>query len=71
MRGDRIERIIPGNPVEDSARGPAFAQAILADIRFPDHDEPIGLIVWKRSKQHRVDKREESGRGGDAKSEEE
>ena len=69
--GDRIERIIPGDPVEDIARGRALAQAILADIRLPHHDESIGLIVGERSKQHRVHKREECGRRRDAKSEEE
>ena len=69
--GDRIERIIPSDPVEDIARGRALAQAILADVRFEHHDEPIGLIVGKRSKQHRVDKREECGRRRDTKSEEE
>ena len=69
--GDRIERIVPSDPVDDIARGRALAQAILADIRFEHHDEPIGLIVGKRSKQHRVDEREERGRRRDAKSEEE
>ena len=69
--GDRIERIVAGDPVEDIARGRPFAQAILADIRLPHHDEPIRLIVRERSQQHRVDKREERGRRRDAKSEEE
>ena len=69
--GDRIERIVPSDPVEDIARGRALAQAILADIRFPHHDEPIRLIVGERPQQHRVDKREERGRRRDPKSEEE
>ena len=68
--GDRIERIIPSDPVEDIARRRP-AQAILADIRLPHHDQPIWLIVGKRSKKHRVNKREECGRGRYAKSEEE
>ena len=69
--GDRVERVIPGDPVGDIARGRAFAKAILGDIRLEHHDESIGLIVRQRPQQHRVNKREERGRGRDAKSEEE
>ena len=69
--GDRIERIVPSDPVDDIARGRAFAHAILADIRFPHHDESIRLIVRERSKKRRVNKREERGRRRNPKSQEE
>ena len=68
---DRIERIVPGDPVDDIARGRPLAEAILGDVRLPHHDQPIRLIVGERPEQHRVDEREERGRGRDAESEEE
>ena len=69
--GDRIERIVASDPVDDIAWGRPFAQAILTGIRFPHRDKSIRLIVRQRSQQHRVNKREERRRRSDTECKEE
>src|SRR5687768_6787345 len=68
---DRVERIIPSDPVDDVARRRAFAGPVLGDIRLPDHDESIRLFVRERSKKRCVNKREECRGGRYAKSQQE